>query len=168
MAATHLPTFFARDRLPTFFGRDRDGLGSLFEEVERTFDEFARRSPLAGFSGSGNGMRMPRIDIAEGKEGIDIAAELPGVDEKDINVTLADDMLTIRGEKKSERSESERDRNWQLVERNYGSFSRTIELPYDAESDKVEAKFDKGVLHIHVPKPAAIVRKEKKIEIRKG
>jgi len=168
MAGTHLPTFSGRNRLPTFFGRDRDGLGSLFEEVERTFDEFARRSPLAGFGGFGNGMRMPRIDIAEGKDGIDVAAELPGVDEKDIDVTLADDMLTIRGEKKSERNESQKDKNWQLVERNYGSFSRTIELPYDVEPDKVEAKFDKGVLHIHVPKPAEFTRKEKKIEIRKG
>jgi HSP20 family protein len=168
MAGTHLPTFFNRDRLPTFFGRERDGLGSLFDEIERSFDEFARRAPLAGMSAFGNGMRMPRIDIAEGKEGIDIAAELPGVDEKDIDVTLADDRLTIRGEKRSERSESEKGKNWQLAERNFGSFSRTIELPYDVESDKVQAKFDKGVLHIHVPKPAEIARKEKKIEIRKG
>ncbi len=158
----------AGSNLPSFFGRDRDGLGSLFREVERTFDDFSRRTPFAGFARFGNGVAMPKIDIAEGKDGLDIMAELPGVDEKDIDVTLANGMLTIRGEKKSERDESDKDKNWQLVERSYGTFSRTIELPYDVESDKVAAKFDKGVLHIHLPKPAASVRKEKRIEISKG
>jgi HSP20 family protein len=158
----------AGSHLPTFFGRDRNGLGSLFREIERTFDDFSRRPTLAGFGGFGDGMGMPKIDVAEGKDGIDVTAELPGVDEKDIDVTLADGMLTIRGEKRSERDETNKEKNWQVVERSFGSFSRTIELPYDAESEKIAAKFDKGVLHIHIPKPAAIAKKEKKIEIRKG
>ena len=95
-------------------------------------------------------------------------AELPGVDEKDIDVTLSDGMLNIRGEKKSERDETEKDKNWRVFERSYGAFSRSIALPYQPESGKVEAKFEKGVLHIHLPKPAEIAKKEKRIEIRKG
>ena len=103
--------------LPSMFRRDQSGLGSLLREIENTFDDFSRRSPLAGFYGAGNGMTEPNIDVAEGK---DVTAELPGVEEGDIEVTLADDMLTIRGEKKTERDERGKDKNWLLVERSYG------------------------------------------------
>jgi len=113
-------------------------------------------------------MLAPKIDIAESKDAIDLAAELPGVDEKDVDVTLADGMLTIRGEKKSERDETDKEKNWHVVERSYGSFSRTISLPFDPDPAKVEAKFDKGVLHIHLPKPAEVAKKQQKIEIKKA
>jgi HSP20 family protein len=154
--------------LPSLFGREHSGLGSLVREIEKTFDDFSRRSPLAGFYGAGEGMTAPKVDVAEGKDGIDVTAELPGVEEKDIEVTLADDMLTIRGEKRTDREEGGKDKSWHLIERSYGSFSRTIPLPYEPESKNVEAKFDKGVLRIRLPKPAEIAKKEKKIEIRKG
>jgi HSP20 family protein len=87
-----------------------------------------------------------------------VTAELPGVDEKDIDLSLADGVLTIRGEKKTEREETDKDKNWHLTERSYGSFSRTIALPYDPDSAKVEAKFDKGVLRVRLPKPAEIAK----------
>jgi HSP20 family protein len=154
--------------LPSMFSRNNDGLGSLFHEIEKTFDDFSRRAPLAGFAGFGNGVAAPKIDVVEGKDGIEVTAELPGVDEKDIDITLANGVLTVRGEKKAERDETDKDKNWHVVERSYGSFSRTIALPYDPDSTKVEAKFDKGVLRIRLPKPVEIARKEKKIEIRKG
>ena len=154
--------------LPSIFGRSNEGLGSLFREVEKTFDDFSRRSPLMGFAGFGEGVSAPKIDVAEGKDAIEVTAELPGVEEKDIDVTLSNGVLTIRGEKKTERDEADKDKNWHVVERSYGSFSRTISLPYDPDSAKVEAKFDKGVLRIRLPKPAEIAKKEKKIEIRKG
>jgi len=93
-------------------------------------------------------------------------AELPGVDEKDVDVTLADGVLTIRGEKKTERDE--KDKNWPVVERSYGSFSRTISLPFDVDPAKVDAKFEKGVLRIHLPKPVEVAKKQQKIEIKKG
>jgi len=92
---------------------------------------------------------------------------LPGVDEKDVDVTLADDVLTIRGEKKSEREEQDKDRNWHVVERSYGSFSRAIPLPFEPDAAKVEAKFDKGVLRIRLPKSEEVTKKEQKIEIKK-
>ena len=97
-----------------------------------------------------------------------MTAELPGVDEKDLDVTLANGMLTVRGEKKTARDEQDKDKNWHVVERSYGSFSRAIPLPFDPDPAKVEAKFDKGVLHIHLPKPAEVAKKQQKIEIKKA
>lgn len=151
--------------LPSLFGRDNDGLGSLFREIERTFDDFSRR-PFATLGTAGDVFRGPKIDVSEGKDAIDVKAELPGVEEKDIDITLVDDVLTIRGEKKDERSD--KDKDWHMVERSYGAFSRTIQLPAEPDSTKVEAKFSNGVLHIHLPKSAEVAKKEKKIEIRKA
>jgi HSP20 family protein len=150
----------ARSYLPSFFGRDDDPFGSLFREVQKTFEDFSRRSPMAAF-----GAEM--LAIAESKGAINVMAELPGVEEKDVDVTLADGVLTIRGEKKSERDERDKDKSWHVVERSYGSFSRTISLPFDPDPAKVEAKFDKGVLHIHLPKPVEMAKKQQKIEIKK-
>jgi HSP20 family protein len=154
----------ARSYLPSFFGRDDDPFGSLFREVQKTFEDFSRRSPVAGL---GSDTLAPKIDIAESKDAINVTAELPGVEEKDVDVTLADGVLTIRGEKKSERDERDKDKSWHVVERSYGSFSRTISLPFDPDPAKVEAKFDKGVLHIHLPKPVEMAKKQQKIEIKK-
>ena len=156
--------------LPSLFGRDGgDPFTSLFREVEKTFEDFTRRSPFGALTtGGSTAMLAPNLDIAEGKDGIEITAELPGVDEKDVDVTLSNGVLTIRGEKKSERADQDKDKNWHLVERSYGSFSRSLRLPYDPDSDKIEATFDKGVLRVKLPKPAEMATKEKKISIRKG
>lgn len=146
------------------FGRDGGSLGSLFHEIERTFEDFSRRMPFGGFSDGG--AVAPKMDVAEGKDGLEVTAELPGVDEKDVEVMLSNGMLTVRGEKKVERDE--KDKNWHVIERSYGSFSRSILLPYEPDPAKVEAKFDKGVLRIRLPKPAEIAKKERKIEIKAG
>jgi HSP20 family protein len=151
----------ARPYLPSFFGRGDDPFGSLFREVQKTFEDFSQRTPFARF---GADTLSPKIDIAESKDAIDLTAELPGVDEKDLDLTLANGMLTIRGEKRTERDEQDKDKNWYVVERSYGSFS----LPFDPDPAKVEAKFDRGVLHIHLPKPAEVAQKQQKIEIKKG
>jgi HSP20 family protein len=152
--------------LPPMFTRGSEGLGSLFREIEKTFDDFSRRTPLAGYFGDGTA--APKIDVSEGKDGLEVTAELPGVEEQDIEVTLSRDVLTIRGEKKSERDEADKDKNWHLVERRYGLFSRSVTLPYEPDSDKVEAKFEKGVLRVRLPKPVEMTKKEKKITIRAG
>ena len=154
--------------LPSLFGRDGgDPFTSLFREVEKTFEDFTRRSPFGALTG-GSSVLAPNLDISEGKDGVEITAELPGVDEKDVDVTLANGVLTIRGDKKSERDEKDKDRNWHVVERSYGSFSRSLRLPYDPDPDQIEATFDKGVLRVKLPKPAEIATKEKKISIRKS
>ena len=146
------------------FWRGEDPLRTLFQEMQKTFEDFSRRSPFARFSPD---LLSPKIDVAESKGAIDITAELPGVDEKDVDVTLADDVLTIRGEKKFEREEQDNDKNWYVVERSYGSFSRAIPLPFEPDAAKVEAKFDKGVLRIRLPKSEEVTKKEQKIEIKK-
>ena len=113
-------------------------------------------------------MLSPKIDVAESKDAIEVTAELPGVDEKDVDVTLANGMLTVRGEKKTERDEQDKDKNWHVMERSYGSFSRAIPLPFHPDPAKVEAKFDNGVLRIRLPKPPEVPSKQQKIEIKKG
>src|SRR5947208_13119215 len=104
----------ARPYLPSFFGRSDDPFGSLFREVQKTFEDFSQRTPFARFSSD---MLSPKIDVAESKDAIEVTAEFPGVDEKDLDVTLANGMLTVRGEKRTERDEQDKDKNWHVVER---------------------------------------------------
>jgi len=88
----------ARPYLPSFFGRGDDPFGSLFREVQKTFEDFSQRTPFAQFRSD---TLSPNIDVAESKDAIEVTAELPGVDEKDLDVTLANEVLTIRGEKRT-------------------------------------------------------------------
>jgi HSP20 family protein len=149
----------ARSYLPSSYG---ESIGSLFREVEKTFEDFARRTPFGGSS-----KLSPHIDVSESNDALDVIAELPGVAEKDIDITLDDGVLTIRGEKKSERVEEDKDKNWHLVERRFGSFARTIPLPFDPDAKKISATFANGVLRVRVPKsPEQRTKKERKIEIK--
>jgi HSP20 family protein len=148
--------------LPSFFGREDPGFGSLFREVERVFDDFSRRIP-AGFTSVEPGVINPRIDVSETPEALEISAELPGVQEKDIEVTLANGMLTIKGEKKVERQQ--KDKNWHVTERSSGSFVRSIPLSFEPEQSAIEAHFDHAVLKIRLPKPKEAVRKSARIPI---
>ena len=93
---------------------------------------------------------------------------MPGVDEKDVDLTLADGVLTIRGEKKTERNETDPGKNWHVAERSYGAFSRAIALPFNPDPNKTEAKFEKGVLRVRLAKPPEAAKKQQKIEIKKG
>jgi HSP20 family molecular chaperone IbpA len=125
------------------FWRGEDAFRTLFQEVQKTFEDFSRRTPFARF---GSDILSPKIDVAESNDAVEVTVELPGVDEKDIDVTLADDVLTIRGEKKSEREEQDKDKNknWHVVERSYGSFSRAIPLPFGADPTKVACLLTKA------------------------
>ncbi len=96
------------------------------------------------------GMMLPKVDIAEESKHYTITVEVPGVEEKDIDVTIADGTLTIRGEKRHE--QENRDRQYHRVERSYGAFQRVISLPNDSNEDAVEAKFKNGILTMTVPK----------------
>jgi HSP20 family protein len=142
-------------------------MGSLFRDVEKVFEEFSRRPPFA-LGAEAGGLGGPKIDVAETKDAIDVTAELPGVEEQDIELTLADGLLTIRGEKKTERNEKDTSKNWHVIERSYGAFSRSMALPFEPVTDKVEAKFEKGVLRVHLPKPPEAASRRLKIEIKKG
>jgi len=133
---------------------------SLHQEIDRLFDDFTR-----GFPSLGNGMTsmmLPTMDVAETDKEIEITAELPGLEEKDVQINVADNVLTIRGEKNAEKEQ--KDKNYRLIERNYGSFERSLELPDGVNADAIQASIDKGVLKVTVPKPAPA--QSKKIEVK--
>ncbi len=95
-------------------------------------------------------MSMPTFDVSETDKAVEVRAELPGMDEKDIEVTLDENILTVRGEKKQERSENKK--NYYLSECRYGEFHRAVPLPADIDREHVKAAFKKGVLRITLPK----------------
>ena len=102
------------------------------------------------------------MDVTETDKQIEITAELPGLEEKDVQINVADNLLTIRGEKKAEKEE--KDKNYRLIERSYGSFERTLELPDGVNTDAIQASIAKGVLKVTVPKPAPA--QSKKIDVK--
>lgn len=126
---------------------------SLHREVNRLFDDALRGSdwPMAERGGAA-GLLSPQVDISETENEIKVKAELPGVSEQDVDVELNDDILTIRGEKKSERKEEKE--NYHFMERSYGTFQRSFQLPRPVDADKVQATFENGVLTITLPKNA--------------
>jgi HSP20 family protein len=149
-------------------GRDRTVSGSsnpfmsLQREVERLFEDFTRGFPAMPSLGGNGASLMPSIDVTETDKEIEITAELPGLEEKDVQINVADNLLTIRGEKKVDKEE--KDKNYRLVERSYGSFERTLELPSSVDLDAIKAGIAKGVLKVTVPKPAPA--QSKKIEVK--
>jgi HSP20 family protein len=103
----------------------------------------------------------PAVDVAETPEKVTVKAEVPGIDPKNIDISLVGDVLTVKGEKKSEREETKE--NYHLVERSYGSFSRSLRLPAAVDADKIDARYEKGVLTVTCPKKEPV--KPKAIEI---
>lgn len=141
-------------------------LDSLHREVDRWFDGFFSdfgRFPSI-FSGDRFGSFSPKIDFSEDESSLAIAAELPGMDEKDIQVSLQEDVLTIKGEKKFEQEKKEKE--FHCVERSFGSFERSVRLPKEVETDKVKASFKNGVLTITLPKSAKAKDNVRRIEVK--
>jgi HSP20 family protein len=125
--------------------------------MDRLFDTFLGSGlptfPSLFSSGIGrSSMLAPRIDVKETDKEIIIAAELPGTNEKDISLTLQNGVLTIQGEKTVEYDEEKE--NYRVMERSYGSFQRSLRLPDTVDEDKVEARFENGVLKLSLPKHA--------------
>ena len=132
----------------------------LFDDVFRGFDNFSMgRFPSLGFTRSGWG--WPSVEVADTDKEIRVTADLPGLEEKDVEVTLDDDVLTIRGEKRSETEDKSR----QFSERFYGQFERRIPLGTEVEEDKVEARFKNGVLTVVMPKTERARSRTKRIAI---
>ena len=151
-------------RLPTLFGRRElaeDPFAAMRREMDRLFEEMSRAFGLPR-TPSGEAVLVPRVDVRETEDAVVVEAELPGVEQKDVEVEFADGVLTIRGEKKQEREE--RDKGYYLMERSYGSFLRRIPIPTEVEEERIEAKFDKGVLTVTLPKKPEV--QPKKIEVR--
>lgn len=136
---------------------------SLQREMNRMFDNFFRGFDAASPTPYENawGGFSPSVDVRENDKEVTIKAELPGVDEKDVEVTVTNDSVTIRGEKKEEKED--KDKNYYYMERTYGSFHRVIPLAAEVESNKAEARFKNGVMEIKIPKNQ--VRQYKGIKI---
>ncbi len=164
------------DMLPAKRGRGRGGVGrrrgdrsemtNLQREMNRMFDDF-----FTGFNLFPSRIEeslshfAPNIDVKETPKKIKVTAELPGMDQKDISVSLEDDFLLITGERKEEKKED--DEEYFYREMSYGSFRRMIPLAAKVDADKVEAEFKKGVLKVTLPKLAgAESEKGRKIEIK--
>lgn len=131
-----------------------DPFFSLQREMNRLFDDAFR-----GFGGQATptqqrsgGVMEARMNVSETDKEFRISAELPGVDEKDVDVTLDGDLLTIRGEKKFEQERGGDQESYHFVERSYGSFQRSLQLPYAVRSEDVRAEFHNGVLTLTLPK----------------
>ena len=157
--------------LPTLWGEGRE-LRDPFAAMRRQMDDMFEdiTGPWRHATPSANGLLTPRLDISETEYELRIAAELPGVEQKDISVTLTGDVLTIKGEKRteSETKSGDKEPTYHRVERSYGSFQRTMNVPYEIDPAKVDAKFKDGVLTVTLPKPAEVQKMAKQIEIKKA
>jgi HSP20 family protein len=157
-----LPSNWGRRQLPI---RRSDDLGwGLMQPIDRMFDEF-----FGGGFGLNELNELPRqfvpaVDVSENDRELKISAEIPGMTEKDIDISLANDVLTISGEKTSESEEKGKDRY--RMERRYGSFSRSVQLPPGLDTDKAEASYKNGVLDVILPKTAEYNNRVKKITVK--
>ncbi len=146
--------------------REEDPFFTIQRRMNRLFDEFFT-DPFGLMPAREFGRNfMPRVDVFEDEKEIRVTAELPGMDEKDIDISLDREVLTIRGEKSSEKTEEKG--QYHRIERSYGSFERQIPLGMEVEAGKVDAEFKQGVLTITLPKPAEAVSRVKKIQVKKA
>lgn len=153
-----------RPFVPGFLRRNGGSDGSLLslqEEMNNLFDSFFgdTRAPLASH------VLFPAIDIVENDKEFDVRAEVPGMELDDIDISVSEGLLTLKGAKKEEKEE--KDKNYLRRESSYGSFQRTVVLPGAADSDKAEASFKNGIVSITIPKKQGAIQKSRKLQIRK-
>jgi HSP20 family protein len=145
--------------------KERHPLSELREEIDNMFEKFFSRSKERELEGwEGTGLRSPAVDMEETDKDIIVKAEMPGLDPKDFQVSLTENTLTIKGERKEEKEEKKK--NYHMIERRYGSFYRSIPLPCSVETDKVEANYKKGILEITLPKSASVKAKQITVNIK--
>jgi HSP20 family protein len=144
---------------------------SLRREIDRLFEDFDHggwgfpfRRSLLDFELRWPGETAPAVDVAERDRAFEIAAELPGIDPNNIEVKLANGVLTIKGEKKQETEEKKK--NYYVSERRYGSFERSFQVPDGVDAEKIEASFNKGVLTVTLPKSAEAQKSVKTIAVK--
>lgn len=160
---------------PSIFEETWQPLARLRADMERMFEDF-----FSGVSSSWGGRKgavepfrtvermftgsAPAVDLVEKENAYEMSAELPGLDDKDVRLSLKDDVLTLTGEKKEQTEEKKQ--GYHFSERRFGSFRRSFRLPDDVDQDKIEANFKKGVLTITLPKNPEAAKDEKKIEVK--
>ena len=150
---------------------------NLRREIDRMFDDFDRgfwRAPLGSSlfdiapfrRAEATFATVPAIDVSETDKAYEIIADLPGLDEKNVEVKVANGVLTIKGEKQDEKEEKKKD--YYMRERSFGSFARSFAVPDSVDADKIEATFKKGVLSLTLPKTQEAQKAEKTIEVKVG
>lgn len=160
-------------RKPQLPANNGDMWDKFRHEMDRVFDRFTSGFEFAPFRGASNveyfwpaampGMTAPAIDVSEDDKTYTVTAELPGIEKKDVDVHVSHGMLVIKGEKRQEKEE--KNKNYTLNERSYGSFQRSFMLPENVNRDAISADFANGVLTIKVPKTAE-AKDTKKIEVK--
>ena len=136
-------------------------LSLLRREMDKVWDRSLGESPFARTFAE---WWLPSVDISETKDNFVVKAELPGLEAKDVNVSISGDILIIKGEKKAE--EEEKDEHYHRIERYSGSFQRVFQLPIGVKGDKIEATFDKGVLKVTLPKVEEAKKKEIEVKVK--
>jgi HSP20 family protein len=137
-------------------------MNSMFDDFFRTFET----GMLSPFSQTQVGLFQPQVEVKETSKDVQVSVELPGLEDKDIDLSISDDYLTIKGEKREEKEEN--NSSYYRMERMYGSFQRRVPFPCAVDRDKAEATFKRGVLTVVLPKTADSHQHIKKIPIRKG
>ncbi|MEI7606841.1 MAG: Hsp20/alpha crystallin family protein [Rhodospirillaceae bacterium] len=141
---------------------------TLHREIDRAFDNFWRAMEVSPFGGSFNlpGASLnPRTEVTETDKAVDVAFDLPGLDEKDLSVSVANGLLTVKGERKSE-SDNKRT-GFHVSERHYGMIQRTVSLPPGTDADNATARYQNGVLTISLPKIALAEQEVKRINVHR-
>ena len=136
-------------------------LDRMRSDMDRLWDAFSEGRPMRRFGEMKDW--VPSIDVFETKNDIVVKAELPGMDPKDIDISLSDGSLVLKGEKKHEKEEKEE--NYHFIERSYGSFVRSVPLPAEVKHDKINASYKNGVLKVVLPKSEESKKKEIKIKV---
>jgi HSP20 family protein len=147
---------------------DGDPVQALQQSIDRVFDDFWRtfNLPMLGdWDGGVASAVVPQVDVRETDQEVELVAELPGMDEGDVDVSVSQGMLTIRGEKKSEREEE--DEGYVLRERSFGRVERIVPLPEGLDVDSAQATFRNGVLTVKIPKTAETQRAAKRISVQR-
>ncbi|MGL4636136.1 MAG: Hsp20/alpha crystallin family protein [Beijerinckiaceae bacterium] len=159
-----------RSFLPSLWASNTNGttdpINNLRQEIDRAFESFGKSLPsltLPSVTWQQEAI-APKINIVQKDKTLEITAELPGVELQDVELLVEDDMLTIKGNKKVEKEDKTAERH--VFECAYGSFSRSVQLPFEVEPEVVKADFKNGVLTISIPVPAIAEAKAQKVEIK--
>ncbi|MFN3575948.1 MAG: Hsp20/alpha crystallin family protein [Tabrizicola sp.] len=150
-----------KDHAPEPKSEDKNPIATLQQEMNRVFDNFWNRFGDLDWPWGGG---EAKSDVVETKDHVEVSIELPGMEMKDIEVSVTDDMLTVKGEKKIERQEEKK--GYYLSERSYGAIYRTIPLPPGVDGEKAEASFRNGVLTIRLPQTPEAQARVKRIEVK--
>ena len=138
-----------------------DFFARMHAALDQSFDHLFERLP---FNHHAEPLGIPAVDLSESDDALDVKIDLPGLTKDDISLELVKDALIVSGERKSEREE--RRKNFHMIERSRGAFKRSVELPCEIESAKVEASFANGVLTVRLPKSESAVQSRRRIEVK--